>query len=99
MQGNGSLKIFDDEFYAYKTMINEMAGLLEEKLSAYMYIMQTVCNDGIISGTVHDNLQEYIEAIKLMEGQLLLLSAELGLNVDTFITEVDELDKNLYYSY
>lgn len=99
MQGGGSLKINDDEFYTYSTMINEMAGLLEEKLSAYMYIMQTVCNDGIISGNVHDNLQEYIEAIKLMEGQLLLLSAELGLNVDTFITKVDELDINLYYSY
>ncbi len=99
MQGDSNLKINDDEFYTYSTLINEMAGLLEEKISAYMYIMQTVCNDGIISGTVHDNLQEYIEAIKLMEGQLLLLSAEMGLNVDTFITEVDELDKNLYYSY
>ena len=98
MQGDSNLKINDDEFYTYSTLINEMAGLLEEKLSAYMYIMQTVCNDGIISGNVHDNLQEYIEAIRFMEGQLLLLSAEMGLNVDTFITEVDELDANLYYS-
>lgn len=98
MQGNGSLKINDDEFYTYSTMINEMAGLLEEKLSAYMYIMQTVCNDGIISGNVHDNLQEYIEALKLMAGQLLLLSAEMGFNIDTFITTVDELDGQLYYS-
>lgn len=99
MQGNGSLKIYDDEFYDYKTKINEMAGLLEEKLSSYMHIMQTVCNDGITSGNVHDNLQAYMEAVRLMEGQLLLLGAELGLNVDTFITEVDELDRNLYECY
>lgn len=99
MQGNGSLKINDDEFYAYKTMINEMAGLLEEKLSAYMYIMQKVCNDDITSGNVHDNLQAYLEAVRLMEGQLLMLSSELSSNIDTFITEVDELDINLYYSY
>ncbi len=99
MQGNGCLKINDDEFYSYKTMISEMAGLLEEKLSAYMYIMQTVCNDGIISGNVHDNLKEYMEAVRLLEGQLLLLSSALGLNIDTFITEIDELDKNLYCGY
>lgn len=99
MQGNGSLKINDDEFYAYKTMISEMAGLLEEKLSAYIYIMQTVCNDGIISGNVHDNLKEYMEAVRLLEGQLFLLSSALGSNIDTFIAEIDELDKNLYYGY
>lgn len=99
MKGNTSLKIYDDEFYNYKTKINEMAGLLEEKLSSYMYIMQTVCNDGITSGNVHDNLQAYMEAVRLMQGQLLLLSAELGLNIDTFITEVDELDRNLYECY
>lgn len=61
MQGNGSLKINDDEFHSYKTMISEMAGLLE--------------------------------------GQLLLLSSALGSNIDTFITEIDELDKNLYCGY
>ena len=40
-----------------------------------------------------------MEAVRLMQGQLLLLSTELGLNIDTFITEVDELDRNLYECY
>lgn len=97
MQGNDCLKICDDEFIEYKTRLTELAALLEEKISMYAYILQTVCNDGIVSGNAHDNLQAFVQALGSIEGQLMLLTEQMGLNVSEFHDNVDRLDENLYY--
>ncbi|MBE5953213.1 MAG: hypothetical protein E7257_03515 [Lachnospiraceae bacterium] len=98
MQGNNSLIICDSEFETYKTKMSELSALLESKIATYMYILQTLCNNGIKSGNVHDNLLTFVGALQNIQGQLPLLSAEMALNVDAFISEVDEKDRNMYYS-
>lgn len=98
MQGDSNLIICDSEFESYKTKMSELSSLLEDKITAYISILQTIANNGIKSGNVHDNLQTFVGALQNIQGQLPLLSAEMALNVDTFISGVDEKDQNMYYS-
>lgn len=93
MEGQSKeLIVCDEEYVAYETKINSLGTQIEGKLSNLIVQLQMVCNEGITSGSVHDNLQLFVDSLSYMSGQLTFFTGSIGECADGFVLTVEDFD-------
>lgn len=85
------LIIDEAEILAYQQMINQINVAIEQRLSAIITQVSSACG-AFSEGYFHDNLDAYVEKLKVMQGQLAYFTFEMQGDSSEFMTKIDEID-------
>lgn len=90
------LIINDDDFIGFSQSIQYLTQSMEACYTAIINKLRTVCDDGVTEGTFNENLKAYVSALEMMQGQLQFVTEELDRIAKEFISEIDEIDGEIY---
>lgn len=94
MQLNRDIVINDEELETINTIASNFSKQYTEKLSTYLKIMQLVTQDGIPSGTIHDNLILFTENAAKLKDEIEKSCTTLIESNKNMISELDRADKD-----
>lgn len=92
----GDLIIHDEEYKKFGQLMETMNYISEKHLESLLEVLETVYNDGIKAGHVHDNLGAFIDRLCRMKGQFRIFTESYQKLAYDFITDVEIADKDFY---
>lgn len=90
------LKIKDSEFEEAGRSVSSFCNLLNEELVEYINILQSIYDNSIKSGDVHDALGLYIGYVSKLENIAVNIGEKNEYITDSYLDEIDTADSFLY---
>ena len=91
-----NLVINDEEYLSYGEIMDLMYSNAEAKLEFLIHQLQYVNTEGIKSGTVHENLELFINKLIAMRGQFRIFTEAYAKEAEDFIKDVEKEDRSFY---
>lgn len=86
----------EEELYAFCNDFNSAATEVNNKIRKYIEALKNVRNNAIKDGETAEALSTYIEAAKLLQNQIIVVSQNEKILVRKYISKVDTDDKYIY---
>ena len=90
------LIVVDDNYESISGAYKEIGDYFEKIISVYTDELQFLCEYGVRSGTLHDNLESFREVANQLKGQIETIVDLASEICGDFITDIDDADKALY---
>lgn len=90
------IKIRDEEIYNYSETVKELFDYMNTQLAKLKNQLQYVCDNGVISGNFHNNLQLFADTISSVNNDFFTVGVDLGCAAETYIDEINLIDSETY---
>lgn len=89
--------VLSDEYIeSMKTFFDNTAEKIDIILGAYLGVIDTICNGGMIEGKTGDVLKEFNEKARALENLATELGSTASAKLNAFLKYVDDTDKEIY---
>jgi len=89
--------IIDDKYCeAMGTYFKRQGEKLDQMISDYLYVLQSIRDDAVMKGDIHEVLEGYVAYAEKMREKIGTISCNAQSQVLKFLTKVDEADQYLF---